>query len=186
MFTDEQAMALVDKAVDIGFRLFTEKKYEEAEIVLTQAVKVNPDNLKGLQILGLMRYDSGRFVEAMETFRTAIEYAPENAENHNNISLCYYNLGKYKESVPHIEKAVRLAPGCAYMQSNLGLQYKQTGRWEEAAEHFKAALSIDAHNANVWCMLGRIHLRGKTDSRRGPRNASSRRSKSSGTSRRRT
>lgn len=154
MFTDEQVLVLVDKAVEAGYKFFTEKKYLEAELILMQALKVNPDNFTATQLMGLMRHNQGRFEEGIEFFSRNIEWEPGNAESHNNISLCYSNLGDFGRAEPHMRKAVELAPECNYMHANLGLLCRKLQRIEEAKEHYKKALSLKDEDANTWCMLG--------------------------------
>lgn len=154
MFTEEQAMVLVDKAVTAAFTMFSEKKYIEASIVLNQVLRINPDNAKAFQLLGLISHNIGKHQDGVEYFNKALEHQPDNAESHNNISLCYSNLGKYQDALPHILRAVELAPQCHYMHSNLGLLYRTMRQKDKAIEHFKLALAIKEDDANVWCMLG--------------------------------
>jgi tetratricopeptide (TPR) repeat protein len=153
MFTEEQAMVLVEKAVMTAFKVFSEKRYPEAEILLNQVLKVNPDNVQTLQLLGLIRHNTGKYEEGIDFFTKALEYAPENAENHNNISVCYSNLGKYDLALPHMLEAVALAPHCHYMQANLGLLYRNMRDINKAIEHFKKAITIKESDLN-WTMLG--------------------------------
>lgn len=153
MYTQQEADDLVNEAVEKGFELFTNKRYEDAEITLTWALKVDPENVRALQIMGLLKHNQRKFTEGINFFQTAIKIEPNNAENHSNLSLCYSNLGEYEKSMPHIQKAVKLAPNCNFMHSNMGLIYFQNKDFDKAIECFLAAIKLK-NEATTWCMLG--------------------------------
>lgn len=153
MYTAEQVEVLVDKGLDVAFKKFQEDKLQDSEIITKQVLKVDPKNVRGLQLMGLIRHAQKQWEKGIEYFSEALAIDDTNAENHNNISLCYANVGKFNEAITHMEKAIDLKPDCAFMRSNLGLQHRQNQNVEEAIKHFRKALEME-EEAHTWGMLG--------------------------------
>ena len=153
MFTEDDISKLLKQAKEAAFKKFELGRYEDAEIILNQTLKVLPSDGDSLQLMGLVKHNSGKFSEAIEIFKKAIEIEPSNPENYNNIGLCYANNGKYKESIEMIQKAIELNPNCAYLHSNLGLQHRHINDIDTAIKCFQKSISID-DNELAWGMLG--------------------------------
>lgn len=154
MFTKDQVDDLFEKANEIAFKKFKTGSYQEAEIILTQTLKVFPSELKTLQLMGLVKHNLRKFSEAIELFDKSIEIDPNNSENYNNLALCYSNNGEYKKAINLIEKAIELNPNCDYMHSNLGLQYRNINDLDNAIKCFQNSIKIEDNNELAWGMLG--------------------------------
>jgi tetratricopeptide (TPR) repeat protein len=153
MFSETEILGMVRQATDLAFKKFREKEYEQAEVIVRQALKVHPEDPNGLQILGLVLHNKGQFEEAIENFEKAISLEPDNAETYNNLALCYSNTGKIDKAIDLLHNAIDLKPGCSYMFSNLGLQYRQKGDTEKAIYNFRRSLAL-SEEATTWGMLG--------------------------------
>lgn len=153
MFTEDAISELVEKAIEAAFDKFKLEKYEEAEIILYQTLKVAPKNQKALQLFGLAKHNNQKYQEAINIFQEAIEIDVNNAENYNNLGLCYANMGDYKAATEMIKKALELNPKCSYMHSNLGLQYRHLNEIELAIDCFKKSLDLEQTDL-TWGMLG--------------------------------
>lgn len=153
MFTEDDIKDLVKKAIDVALVKFKNHFYFDGEVLLEQALKVQPDNLEALQLLGLMRHGMQNFEKAIETFEKCLSLEPDNPENLNNLALCKSNLGKYQEAAELIKKALDFKPDSGYLNSNLGLQYRHMENLEQAMIYFQKALELNP-TAMTWCMLG--------------------------------
>lgn len=153
MFTEDEILKLIDQVTNIAFEKFKSGYYQDAEVILTQTLKVFPSEIKALQLMGLVKHKLGNFSDAIEIFNNAIEIEPSNSENYNNIGLCYSNNGKYDDAIKMIKKAIDLNPTFAYMHSNLGLQYRNINNLDAAIKCFQNSLSIEESEL-TWGMLG--------------------------------
>ncbi len=153
MFTEDDVKDLVKKAIDVALVKFKNQFYYDGEVLLEQALKVQPDNLEALQLLGLMQHGMQNFEKATETFSKCLSIDPDNPENLNNLALCKSNLGKYDEAIDLIKKALDLKSDTGYLYSNLGLQYRHIENLEEAIFYFQKALELTP-TAMTWCVLG--------------------------------
>jgi len=153
MFTEDDVLKLIEKAIEAAFKKFKAGCYQDAEIILNQTIKVFPTEIHALQLMGLVKHNLGKFTEAIDIFNKTIEIAPNDPENYNNIGLCYSNNGKYDAAIEMLKKAIELNPTCAYMHSNLGLQHRNINNLDSAIECFQKSLSIEESDL-TWGMLG--------------------------------
>lgn len=153
MYSEEDVKILIEKAIDVALVKFKKEFYHDAQIILEQTLKVSPNNLDVLQLLGLVRHAKHNYKEAIECFEKALENDPDNFENLNNMGLCYSNLGEYKKSIEFIERSISIKPETGYLYSNLGLQYRNLSDIEKAKKCFYKALSISP-TETTWSMLG--------------------------------
>lgn len=153
MYSESEVLEMVDKSVEAGLKLFSEKKYFMADVLLSQTLKVNPDNVRALQILGLIKHNADKLDEAIGIFKKALEYDPNNAENHNNIALSYGRQGKFSTAIDHLVTAIDINPKCHYLYSNLGIQHRQNKQPGLAMEFFRHSLHLKP-DPQTYCMLG--------------------------------
>jgi tetratricopeptide (TPR) repeat protein len=145
---------LYEEALDKSELLFNNRRYKESEIILLQLIKVDPENFKALQLLGLYNYKKGDNNKAIEFFEESLKSQPDNSENYNNLSLCYAKLGKIDEAKRHIEKAISLSPENASYLSNFGMHCRQAGDTEKAIDCYKKALDLEPESYIFWMNLG--------------------------------
>ena len=87
MFSQEQIDNLKSQAMKILQKKFSENNDKEAELLANQLLKVSPDDIQILQILGLIKYRTNEYQQSIEYFEKAISLDPDNYENYNNIGL---------------------------------------------------------------------------------------------------
>lgn len=155
MFSPEEVTELVKKAADAAYGRFVTGRYQDAEIILGQALKVNPCDPKSLQLMGLTKHKLGKFTEGIEYLNRAIATDPANPENYNNIGLCYANEGQYEKAIEFIQKAIGLKAN-NYFFSNLGLQYRHLQQYDLAIDAFKKSIEVE-ESAIAWTMLGGVY-----------------------------
>ena len=145
---------LVKEALKKSVMLYQEGRFVEAEIVLNQLVKVDPENLDALELIGLVKHGQKQYEEAAEYFQNVIDKDPERSESHNNISLCFSCLGKVEESIEHAKRAIEIDPEKHYYYTNLAIQYKQADQNELSLETFARGMEIKPDDAGAWANLG--------------------------------
>jgi tetratricopeptide (TPR) repeat protein len=153
MFSEDDVLKLIKEAKEKALNKFEKKQYIEAEIILSQILKINPDNLEVMQLLGLTKHRLKKFEEAISIFDAAIQIDESNYENYNNKGLCLVNLGRHHEAIENIKKSIEINPNCAFLYGNLGLQYRYIKKTEEAISCFEKSIEIEP-NETAWSMLG--------------------------------
>lgn len=97
-----------DLLCDIGFSLYTQRRYAEAEINFRQAIAVNPDHARSQNHLGLVLAQQGDREAALVAFRRA-NCSP--AQAHTNLAVMLALNNHVEDASEHLVSARRdLAP----------------------------------------------------------------------------
>ncbi|KCZ54964.1 hypothetical protein HY29_01790 [Hyphomonas beringensis] len=119
-------------------------RWPEAEMDMTEALAINPNDASLLNSLGYAYVDRGRNLDAaIDMIRKAAEIEPDSGFILDSLGWAHYRLGRYEMAVRYLERAVELEPGDAVLNDHLGDAYWQTGRKLEARFQWQRSLSLD-------------------------------------------
>lgn len=147
---------LVENALEKAFSLMQNDNLQDAEVLLQQLLRVDKKNIRGMQLLGLIKHKQRAYGEAIVLFAKALQIDSNNAENHNNISLAYACMGFIDKAIFHIRKAIELNPNNNHYHSNYGLHCRQKGDIQKAIECFEKSIAIKS-DFYAWGNLGAIY-----------------------------
>lgn len=150
----EELEKLFEESLEKCESLFNSGRFKECEIILDQLLKVDPENFKALQLLGLCYYRKSENEKAIEKFSESLKIDSLNSENYNNMSLCYSKIGEIEKAISNMEKAIELNPEKANYYSNLGMLCRQAGDTERAIELYEKAIDLDPDSHYSWMNLG--------------------------------
>src|SRR5262249_26368464 len=133
----------------------------DAEALLEQAVKLDPDEPVGFYQLAAVRFKQGRWsacadaLFAVQRLRPA--FAPQgprpgDASVADTLGLCLIRAGRLDEAVEHYRPALGGGYGAMDpkdIHGNLGICYQALGRLDEAIEEYTLALAIDPKNVPI-------------------------------------
>ncbi len=138
--TEMAAIFPEQRSFQVARSLIAKGKLADAEVLVTELLKQQPDNGEFLAALGDIRLSQGRLPEAKESYKKALITHP----NHVN----YYNLGRicmmtgdYADAVQPLEQAHRLSPKTEEILSALCRAYvvlKQTASAKQIADELLA------------------------------------------------
>jgi tetratricopeptide (TPR) repeat protein len=114
---------LAQRANDRGLQLYKEKRYAEAELAFTEALKFKPDFALAANNLGFIYYKQEKFAEAARWFENAIKYDPSRAVAYVNLGDAYQHAGDRDNAVKAWHTYLELAPKGAsvnYVKQQLG------------------------------------------------------------------
>jgi tetratricopeptide (TPR) repeat protein len=118
-----------------GVQLFQQGKYSDAILKYEGALKQDPNNAVGYNLLGMayrFRFNQAGAQEfkekEIEAFKKAITIDPKFWVAYKNLSASLYYQGKKKEAVPYVEKALELQPNDP--EKTLLLQWIEEGKKE--------------------------------------------------------
>ena len=107
-------------------------KLNEAEIVIKEAIRIQPNKANSHSILASISRSLGKLNEAEISTRKAIQFDPNNANLHSNLGSILRELGKLNEAEICTRKAIQLNPDFANAHSNLGIILKDLRKLKEA------------------------------------------------------
>jgi len=93
-------------------------RFDEAELHLSNAVRLNPTAPKAHNHLGNVLLNEGKLNEAIEHFNKALRITPDQAAVYVNLSIAYTKLGKYEPAIQNWTRAVELEPTIADILKN--------------------------------------------------------------------
>jgi Tfp pilus assembly protein PilF len=150
----------IQKATD----LIIEKKFDEAEKMIMEALKINPQSPTGLNNLGYIYMNQSRYDEAVQKFDEALK----NYEKSEDKAVVYNNLGMVKEKMNDPEQAekyynlaIETDPQYVITYVNLGLLKESQGALAEASTIFQSALKFQPNNKSLLHHTGTTALRSK-------------------------
>jgi len=111
---------LVDSAIKMNNR----GSINEALDQLSEAIRIQPDNVEALFQRALVLQEKGLLAEALYSFSEAIKYAPRSS----NSAPYWYNKGlllvrmhKYEESIAYFDEAINLCGSFYGSYNNKGV-----------------------------------------------------------------
>jgi len=157
MFTEKEIKELILNAVKKSEKLLSKDSPQNAEIILNQLLKINPDNFKAIQLLGMSQYKQDKYEEAKNTFEMALKSDPNNAENHNNIGLCYSELREFNKAIKHAKKSINLNPSEQVYKKSLAKHYRDNEESDKSLSVLEQLLKENNRDPEVWANIGGIH-----------------------------
>ena len=152
--------SLFDRALELANR----GRYAEAIKVWEQALKIDPENPKAQNNLGIALVRTGQLPEAIAHLERAVELKPEYAEAHANLGEALSMAARTEEAMAHWRRAVELNPDLAGAHASLGFALARKGSLDEAIAHWRKAVEIAPAMAGVENNLGvALSAQGKYD-----------------------
>jgi len=155
-----------------GNELFEAGKYAEAEPVLKDVIRMNPNYADVQNKLGIIAHLTSRFKEASEYFERAVAINPMYTEASLNLAITYNDLGEFGKAQEVFSLAAQIAhptpssldPFAARKLANehykVGNIYLEFGMYDNAIEEYQKAARLHPGAADVLTKLG-VALRNK-------------------------
>ena len=133
---------------------YEQGKVPEAERILKEILRSQPDSTDALYLLAEISYGSGNYDAAVRYIRQAIQYDPGNAEAYSNLGFILQGKGQLDDAVKCYQKAIELNPDLLQAYMNLGNTFKEKGRFDDAVSYYQKALQICPDLPDVYSNLG--------------------------------
>lgn len=133
--------AQIEKAEELstqGWKLWQERKLDEAAARFERAVKLDPDNANAWNGLGWARFNSGKSEGAVEAFEKCVELEPDHPAALNGLGQLYLSWGTFDKAEKYLVKASKSAPAAWFGLARL---YLLTGKFDEAQKWIEKALT---------------------------------------------
>lgn len=141
--------------------LLEEGQFEDAQVVFTKAVEINPALSKKVASLcvvaGKRLYDQGNTDMAERAFSAAAAFDENDIRAQTYLANCMVKRGDFDRAVEHYLHVCSIDPQGAIGFYNLGICYEKTQEVDSAIKAFNHALSLDPKMANCHFYLAKIH-----------------------------
>jgi Tfp pilus assembly protein PilF len=136
-----QPKAASSASVQAARRLLAQGAREQAERVLADAIRANPNDGRAQLLLGQLLNEDDRPADAAGPLTAAVRLLPDSAEAHNALGEAFNNQNALRPARAEFERALQLAPSMAQAHLNLGMVLAQMGELATAAEHLDRAIA---------------------------------------------
>jgi len=150
-----------DAHANLGVVLLRQRRFEEAQGHLAEAVARKPDDAVCRRNLGDLLVHLNRLPEAMTHYRKALELDPRFTEVRTNVGVLLLMGGRIEEATAEFAEAVRLDPRDASAHFHLGRALLRAGKEAEAAASYRRALDLAPDDVRVLVALATIRAAGK-------------------------
>jgi predicted O-linked N-acetylglucosamine transferase (SPINDLY family) len=136
---------------------------KDAEVLLRQAVRINPASAEAHANRGNVQRALERFDDAIASYDQALQIRPSYANALNSRAIALTAVGRFAEALASYEQALAIDPNFAMAIYNRAITLVQLNRLEEAVAAFDQMLARDpafaqghVDRANALAALGRI------------------------------
>ncbi|MEG4420703.1 tetratricopeptide repeat protein [Microcoleus sp. LAD1_D5] len=146
---------------NLGNRLFSQGKREEAIESYEQAIAIKPDWAEAYGNIGSARSQQGNLDAAIAYYQKAVALKPQLEVLHFNIANSFLQQNKYDEAITNYRNTLKIKPDWPEVHANLGSCFSMQGRLEEALASYQQALALKPDWAEVYCRMGHIQKQDK-------------------------
>jgi tetratricopeptide (TPR) repeat protein len=139
----------VEAWIRLGGLYFDNQHYDEAVKVMTEAVKLFPEDFVVNLILGLSLSQSGNNLEAKEYLKKSVELNPSDITALSAYGFALNQLKENDEALQVLNKALRIKPDEISILGTMGLIYDSKEMWAECDSIYEKALRLDSLNAVI-------------------------------------
>ncbi len=125
------------------------KKNGEAEQVLQDGLKLNPNQPGFAMALARLQIDRGDTVGAVETLQKTAPSALNSPDYLAFLAALLQRQSRHQEAIDHYQSALRLAPQSGVWLMGLGISLQALNRNSEAQDTFRRAKATNALNSEL-------------------------------------
>jgi len=120
-----------------GSELLQDNRVHEAKEELEQALKLQPRDTKGQDLLAVVYFRLGLYPRAIEIYEELMHEFPNDAALTQNLSLSYLKTGQPDKARTLLERLVMTQPDHMRAWAYLGLVHERLGDYEKARSAFE-------------------------------------------------
>ncbi len=129
--------------LDLGEIKLSRLDTQGALSAIETAVRVDPSQSQGHNILGAALTRVGRSREAMEQFQTAVKLDPGNVNARYNLVFALVKFGSFDAAEDNLRKVIAAYPKDAGLHNLMGELLAQKADYSNAGAEFEKALALD-------------------------------------------
>jgi Flp pilus assembly protein TadD len=122
-----------------GSELLQDNCVSEAKEELERALRVQPQDIEGQGLLGVVYFRLGLYPRAQEIYQDIIRVRPEEISPRVNLALCYLKTGQSQLARESLEEVTLRVPDHVRAWGYLGLVHERLGDFEKARSAFEHA-----------------------------------------------
>ena len=150
--TDQELDARLDEAV----AAHQAGQHSKAETLYRDILKKAPDQPDALNLLALLKHETGESDDALPLIERAISLAPQSLPYHCNRAAILANLGRFEEAGHAYREAISLGPNMVELYLDLAQVLQETGDMDGAIAALESARIIEPTHDQICVDLARL------------------------------
>jgi tetratricopeptide (TPR) repeat protein len=130
------------EAVNHAAALLQARKFEQAQALCLDILKLIPDDFNASLLLGIVRSQQGDWNAGLTYFEQALRTHPESYDALFNRAMALQTLGRHSEAVAAYDRALDIQPTSAESLNNRGIALQALKRHAEAVDSYNRALAL--------------------------------------------
>lgn len=122
-----------------GSELLQEDQVYEAKSELERALSLQPQDVEGQSLLGIVYFRLGHYPRAIQIYEALVRARPDEVAPRVNLALCFLKTGQLPQAKLLLEEIVQHRPEHSRAWGYLGLSYQRLGDYEKASIAFDRA-----------------------------------------------
>ncbi len=149
----------------LGEELYLDKRFDEAENALQQALKLDKGHSSTWNNLGVVLFAANKIKKAEQAYQSALHYNPENPSAWKNIGSLYNQTNLDDKAINAYLQAGHLYIDQDPVEKNLALNPKlrtsidHSNRLKQAEEVYQLAQAINSEDLDIWLSLANLYHR---------------------------
>jgi tetratricopeptide (TPR) repeat protein len=133
------------------------RRREEAEKILRDLLKREPDNATALNNLGYFMVERGvAYQEALKLIERAVAIDPINGSFLDSLGWAHFKLGNVEKARQYLEKALIYSRRNSTIHEHLGDTLREAGRLNEARKQWEKALEYSVEADEIARLRGKL------------------------------
>ncbi|MBI4098855.1 MAG: tetratricopeptide repeat protein [Candidatus Magasanikbacteria bacterium] len=141
-----EASEMVEARLRAAERLAEEERYEEAEQVYIDVVRMDNKHAGAYRGLGKVYMKNGQHTEAEETFKFLLKLTPDDDTIYVKLGQNSEKAGDREKAIGYYEKGVAANGQVPLRHFELAELYRENGQHAEALGEYKKAVGLEANN----------------------------------------
>ena len=133
-----------------------EGKFEEAEQLYQESLKIDPKNIDANHNLGVLKVSMNQSAAAIPLFKTATEINPNIVQFWVSYAGALINEKKFEEAELSYKKIINIAPNNFIYFYDFAKILKELGKFEAAEISYKKAIELNCNSFEAYNNLGSL------------------------------
>ncbi len=133
--------------------LHQDRKLDEAQLIYSEILKVNPKHANSWHFLGVIAYQKKDPQSSIDLINKAIAINPNNASFYSNLGVALMEFKELDSAFDSYSKAIELNPNNPDFHYNLGNVLKELGKFDLAVLSYNKAIEINPNFVEAYYNL---------------------------------
>jgi tetratricopeptide (TPR) repeat protein len=134
-----------------------QKQNDLAIAAYTNAVELNPENVRTINNRGYVYLDLQNYDAALADFNRLLELKPEDANTYHSLAITYESMRQYEPALAILDRALELNPEDAYTYRSRAIMYEFMRQYESALADYSRAIELAPEEAYAYINRAQIY-----------------------------